>query len=175
MSNHTLRRIHADNSDVVAPFLGVNRRRHGCVKLYGRISTIKILQCHEDFDMQPFFEWEFKCLPLVVKWFENASSCRVPRRFFEPNIERRKLSCIYQFVKGLPLLYVEACLKKQLEDIKAKEKQMEDEQLKIEKEELELQRAQLMLRLKKQEFGQRKQSVEDHKLSIMKKLGQKLS
>ena len=48
---------------------------------------------------------------------------------FEANIERRKISSIYQFVRGMPLLYVETRLRKELEDIKAEEKQMEDEQL----------------------------------------------
>ena len=35
---------------------------------------IKILLSHNDFDMQPFFKWEFKVLPLVIKWFERAAS-----------------------------------------------------------------------------------------------------
>ena len=124
--------------------------------------------------MQPFFEWEFKVLPMVLDWFERASACEMPAGF-DAKLGERKLSCIYQFVKGLPLLYVEACLKKQLEDIKAKEEQMEEERLQMEKAKFALQREELMLRLQMQEFSQRKKSVEDHKISIMRKLGQKLS
>jgi len=37
------------------------------------VAMIKILQYHNDFDMMPFFEWEFKVLPHVIKWFERAS------------------------------------------------------------------------------------------------------
>ena len=145
------------------------------------VAIIKILRHHEEFDMQPFFEWEFKVLPMILDWFERASACEMPAGF-DAKLGERKLSCIYQFIKGLPLLYVEACLKKELEDIKAKEKQMEKEQLLMEEEQLQmekaklaLQREELMLRLKMQQFSQRKQSVEHHKISIMRKLGQKLS
>ena len=67
--------------------------------------------------MMPFFEWEFKVLPLIVDWFERASTIRMPRGF-DPNIGSRKLSSIYLFVRDMPLLYVEARLKKELEDIK---------------------------------------------------------
>ena len=92
-----------------------------------KVAMIKILQYHNDFDMTPFFEWEFKVLPLMINWFERAScfeSMRggidVPENF-EPNIGPRKLSCIYQFVRGMPVEYVETCLMKELEDIKAAE------------------------------------------------------
>jgi hypothetical protein len=72
---------------------------------------------HNDFDMMPFFEWEFKVLPLMIKWFERASTIEMPE-IFKPNIGPRKLSSIYQFVRGMPLLYVETVLRKELEDIK---------------------------------------------------------
>ena len=177
MSNHTLLGVYNPNRiTAIEHLLAMNRKANK-----KEVAIIKILRHHEEFDMQPFFEWEFKCLPLVVNWLEKASLCNMPRGF-EPNIEKRKLSTVYQFVRGMPLLYVEACLKKQLEDVKAKEKQMEDERLQMEEEQLQmekaklaLQREELMLCLKMQEFSQRKQSVEDHKRSIMKKLGQKLS
>ena len=110
---------------------------------------IKILQCHNDLDMLPFFEWEFKVLPLVLSWLERASVLEMPAGF-EPNIEERKLSTIYQFVRGMPVLYVETCLRKELEDIKAKEKQMEEEQLRL---------------------NQELQMLQERKESIMKKLG----
>jgi len=34
-----------------------------------RVAMIKILQHHTNFDMQPFFEWEFKVLPIMIGWF----------------------------------------------------------------------------------------------------------
>ena len=115
---------------------------------------IKILQSHEDFDMQPFFEWEFKVLPLVLSWLERASVCGMPENF-EPNIEGRKLSTIYQFVRDMPVLYVETRLRKELEDIKAREKQMQEEQLRLQRE-----------------FMEQMQFLQERKESIMRKLGQ---
>ena len=131
LSNHTLYHlggIRDDARGVILPLLALNYRDDK-----KEVATIKILQNHNDFDMLPFFEWEFKVLPLVLSWFERASVFEMPRGF-EPNIEKRKLSTIYQFVRGMPLLYVETRLRKELEDIKAKKKQMEEEQLKLHRE-----------------------------------------
>jgi len=53
-------------------------------------------------------------------WFERASSVILTMsREIVWNLGPRKLSSIYQFVRGMPLDYVEAHLKKELEDIKA--------------------------------------------------------
>ena len=73
--------------------------------------------------MQPFFEWEFKVLPIILGWLERASVCDMPEGF-EPNIEERKLSTIYQFVRGMPVLYVETRLRKELEDIKEEQRML---------------------------------------------------
>ena len=107
------------------------------------VSTIKILQYHNDINMTPFFEWEFKVLPLIVDWLERASSIIMPD--FVPNIGPKKLSSIYQFVRGMPVEYVETRLKKELEDIK---------------EELP-------------KLDQRKLLLEERKRSIMDRLGQR--
>ena len=80
--------------------------------------------------MLPFFEWEFKVLPLVLSWLERASEYEMPEDF-EPNIEERKLSTIYQFIRGMPLLYVETRLRKELEDIKDELPQQLDHQRKV--------------------------------------------
>ena len=147
------------------PKLRVSDDFHALLELNRRhdkkeVATIKILQCHNDFDMLPFFEWEFKVLPLVVNWLERASVCDMPEDF-EPNIEERKLSTIYQFVRGMPVLYVETRLRKELEDIKAEESQMEDEQQKLHQE-FE-QRLQLL--------QERKEWLAERKKSIVKKIG----
>ena len=63
---------------------------------------------------------------------------------------------MYQFVRGMPVLYVETRLRKELEDIKAEEKQMEEEERK---------------NLQQEEFIQRKQLLMERKESIMKRLG----
>ena len=114
--------------------------------------------------MQPFFEWEFKVLPLVIGWLERASECDMLEDF-EPNIGRRKLSTIYQFVRGMPLLYVDTRLRKELEDIKSEESQME------EKFKEEQRRLLQEIEQRKQEFKQRKQYLHERKKSIMKNLG----
>ena len=109
------------------------------------VAMIKILQHHNDFDMMPFFEWEFKVLPLMIDWFDRASA--IPRMSvsFGRRIRRGKLSSIYQFIRGMPLLYVEARLKRELEEIK---------------EELP-------------KLDQRKLLLEERKRSIMERLGRR--
>ena len=147
LSNHTLRYTHANqNADAIdgSSMLRLNQRNNK-----KEIAIIKILQHHVDFDMMPFFEWEFKVLPLMINWFDRASTITMPDDF-EPDIDigPRKLSSIYQFVRGMPVLYVEARLRKELEDIKAMESQMEEE------------------------FRERKRALEERKKSIMERLGQ---
>lgn len=70
-----------------------------------QVAITKILQHHNDFDMSGLIEWEFKVLPLVIKWLETANA--YPTRF-EKNIEQRMLSVLYQFIRGMPMLYVES-------------------------------------------------------------------
>ena len=93
---------------------------------------------------------------MALSWLERASEYQMPEGF-EPNIEERKLSTIYQFVRGLPVLYVETRLRKELEDTKAELSQIEEEQLKFQQE----------LHL----LQERKESLEERKKSIVKKIG----
>ena len=153
LSNHALLLLSMGNireeaNEIIGPLLRLNDRDDK-----KEVAKIKILQCHNDFDMLPFFEWEFKVLPLAINWLERASEYEID---FEPNIERRKLSTIYQFVRGMPLLYVEARLRKELEDIKAEESQLEED------------------KESQEEFMQRKRYLQERKESIMQKLGGKL-
>ena len=168
LSNHTIHYL-GDEVDVVGTevttLLDLN-----CREDKKEVAMIKILLYHEDFDMQPFFEWEFKVLPLIINWLDRASKCKMPAReslqinigtidqYFEPNIEERKLSTIYQFVRGMPVLYVETRLRKELEEIKSEESQMVE---KLEEEQRKLQ----------QKFEQRKRYLQERKASIMKNLG----
>ena len=100
--------VDASENGMIGPLVELNERNDK-----KEVATIKILQCHSDIDMLPFFEWEFKVLPLVLSWLERASVLFMPAGF-EPNIEQRKLSTIYQFVRGMPVLYVETRLRKEL-------------------------------------------------------------
>ena len=77
------------------------------------------------FDMQQFFEWEFKVLPKYGFRLARKSICVGNATTI---LSILKLSIIYQFVRGMPVLYVETRLRKELEDIKAKEKQMDEEE-----------------------------------------------
>jgi len=122
LSNHTLRYCDFPFDGTIRTLLGLNGREDK-----EEVAKIKILQHHNDINMIPFFEWEFKVLPLIIDWFEKASSIAMPKNY-EPNIGPRKLSSIYQFIKGMPLLYVEARLRRELEEIKVAETQMEEEQ-----------------------------------------------
>jgi len=38
------------------------------------IAVVKIVNHHQQFDMSPLFEWDFKVLPIAVKWFDRAKS-----------------------------------------------------------------------------------------------------
>ena len=121
LSNHTLQYSElTSNTNLLRPLVSLNKREDK-----KEVAMVKILQYHHYFDMVPFFEWEFKVLPLMIKWFERASTIEMPRGF-EPNIGPRKLSTIYQFVRGMPLLYVETVLRKELEDIKVAQAQMKE-------------------------------------------------
>ena len=176
LSNHTLRHVinrpRGKNVASLKPLLTLNKLR-GDKK---DIATIKILQHHNNIDMMSFFEWEFKVLPLMIDWLERACSITMPENF-EPNIGPRKLSSIYQFVRGMPLLYVETQLRRELEVIKSKELSLEEEQNQMRKKQLEMERKQLQLRhqqlvleVELQQFEQRKQSVKEHKESLLEKL-----
>ena len=112
LSNHTFNFLgdRLANHNQLQSLLDLN-----CRKDKKEVAIIKILKQHNDFDTVPFFEWEFKVLPLMINWFERASVITMPRGFMS-NIGPRKLSSIYQFVRGMPLDYVEVRLKKELED-----------------------------------------------------------
>ena len=64
-----------------------------------QVAIKKILNHHRHFDMQPFFEWDLKVLPLVVDWFESA---RCVENVDEAGIDKRKLDAIYQFIRAMP-------------------------------------------------------------------------
>jgi hypothetical protein len=63
-------------------------------------AAIKILKFHPDFDVEPFFEWNLKALPLVLSWFERARGMSAES---EEEIQKRQLSTMYNFVRGMPL------------------------------------------------------------------------
>jgi len=162
-SNHTLSNLGrlGTSGASLQPFLDLNYRSNN-----KEVAMIKILQHHNDFDMMPFFEWEFKVLPLMIDWFERASAITMPDESSSEessneessniglrklsNIGPRKLSSIYQYIRGMPLLYVETRLRQELEDTKAAQIHIEEERARLD---------------------QQKQSNEERKRSILERLG----
>lgn len=149
LSNHTLQRIGRYRStnlrwlpQVVKSYLELN----GSSEDKKKIAMKKILQHHSDFNMKPLFEWEFKALPLVIGWCERASACTTA---FESKIGRVKLSSIYQFVREMPVMYVEARTRQELEAIRAMKMRLQWEQLELASklEEVERREARAMGRL----------------------------
>ena len=64
-----------------------------------QVAIKKILKHHHHFDMQPFFEWDLKVLPLAVSWFERARSVDSNN---EAAIDKNKLGSIFQFIRAMP-------------------------------------------------------------------------
>jgi hypothetical protein len=74
------------------------------------VAYCKILVHHPDLDIKPFFQWKMKFLPLVIDWFERALYWDI---FYDnwisrEEIQSRKLSALYNYVRGIPLLAVDA-------------------------------------------------------------------
>jgi len=146
-SNHTLSTLYVSENIQFEPphlraSLELNEKNDKKV-----VPIVKVLKHHNDFDMKPFFEWEFKVLPLVIGWLERASAYTTD---FDANIEERKLSSIYQFIRNMPVLYVESRLRNELEDILSEVSQMEEEE---------------------RERKLRKQLLQERKKIIIEKLG----
>ena len=67
-----------------------------------QVAIKKILKHHQHFDMQPFFEWDLKVLPIAVDWFERAQSIANEH---EARIGKQKLGTIYQFIRAMPEVF----------------------------------------------------------------------
>ena len=101
-SNHTLKVIGGYLSgtipDGVSSLLDMNSSGND----KKQIAIMKILRYHPHFDMEPFFEWDEKLLPVVVHWFDRARACT---GVDAANIDRRKLDTIYQFIHAMPEIF----------------------------------------------------------------------
>ena len=128
LSNHTLNsilgvsRYHSSVFTLdVTPLLKYNEE--GDKK---KVAVKKIITTHKDISMQPFFEWDLKVLPIAVKLFDNAISMA------GIDIQQRKLSVIYQFIRGMPLLYIEGCLKRELSEMQHEDTIVQQEKMMLE-------------------------------------------
>ena len=99
LSNHALEdlggapNIPADVASSLALNRGGDKRQ---------VAIKKILKHHQHFDMQPFFEWDLKVLPLVIKCFERADSIGFNEAVRN---NKQKLETIYQFVRAMPEVF----------------------------------------------------------------------
>ena len=133
-SNHTLQTIGYESYDRinypqardVEQLLALN----GLTDKHAAIQ--KILKYHPDLDVGPFlrYEWELKLFPLVMSWFVivrgiseelrnaprlgpygydtgRAERIRKTSVESEEGIEKRQLSTMYNFVRGMPLVAVD--------------------------------------------------------------------
>jgi len=101
LSNHTLCSFGVVSTDLphdVATSLTLNKtsndKKQAAIK--------KILKHHQNFDMQPFFEWDLKVLPIAINWFERARSIDNNN---EAGIDKHKLGAIYQFIRAMPEIF----------------------------------------------------------------------
>ena len=110
-----------------------------------QVARMKTLQHHSHCNIQPFFEWEFKVLPLMIAWFEKAATCTTT---FEEKLNKMKLSVTYDFVREFPMLYIEPVTRKEIEDCTALEKQLQGDKCRqAELEDIQQRKARSLRRL----------------------------
>mmetsp|Transcript_29916 Transcript_29916/g.50965 ORF Transcript_29916/g.50965 Transcript_29916/m.50965 type:complete len:506 (-) Transcript_29916:147-1664(-) len=127
VSNHTLTNIsnnflgHEQPPAIAQNYLELNR----CAIDGVNVAMIKILTHHPDLEMEPFFKWNLKCLPLAIRWFdmvrESLEELLEVREEQEVNpfpihvnmaIEKltteelgsMECSAMYKFVRAMPML-----------------------------------------------------------------------
>ncbi len=127
LSNHTLTKIGHRNEDTpqfILDYLTMNKDRSDA-----SISKSKILRSHRDLDMEPFFEWKMKFLPVVIYWLQRARPSRLGIGT-ESNKKSasRKLSALYKFVRGMPDLAVIGYWEGRMIHIEAEKRRLEYEE-----------------------------------------------
>jgi len=68
-----------------------------------KIALGKILRYHTHISMIPFFDWEWKFLPVAANWFDMAVGAGIRYAdLTEEQVLSKKLSAIYQFIRAMP-------------------------------------------------------------------------
>ena len=125
LSNHTLENITSFPRTITSfprtacSLLAVNRRSDD--KEY--VAMKKILRNYSHFNMEPFFEWEFKVLPLMIKWFARADT--INKGLGLGFLYRMRLDCIYDFIREFPMLYIEPITRKEIAEYTALEEELQ--------------------------------------------------
>ena len=108
-SNHMLRELtlpnHSTNTQLES-LLKLNE-----IENKSHVAMRKILEYHPNIDMEPLFdmasdledEQTLRGLPYIVDWFDRAKEALLDE-VGTYNIDRKKLSAIYQFARAMPLM-----------------------------------------------------------------------
>jgi hypothetical protein len=120
LSNHTIHHICIEDDEETIPrdislYLQLNKEHPQYV------ARCKIIMSHRHLDMTPLLHWGLKCLPLAVAWFERSKPCTTLTIYDEdPDLRRRvlnesdeafesrKLTAMYEFVRGMPMEVVKS-------------------------------------------------------------------
>ena len=76
--------------------------------------------------MQPFFEWEFKVLPIMINSFAKAAASTTE---YEQKISRLRLSATFDFIREFPMLYIEPMTRKEMAEYTTMEEQLQGKPL----------------------------------------------
>mmetsp|Transcript_21474 Transcript_21474/g.36881 ORF Transcript_21474/g.36881 Transcript_21474/m.36881 type:complete len:434 (-) Transcript_21474:860-2161(-) len=98
-SNHTLQSFASFKNWEAPPFLELNRKFSEDKR---QVARLKILRHHDHIDMELFFGWGPKMLPVAVSWFDEARKCGED----VTSLEKKKLSAIFQFAKAMPMVFM---------------------------------------------------------------------
>jgi len=134
LSNHTLLDLTSEQSFLQGPIHNLPPAVHSYLALNRstrdreKVAMAKILLNHSHFNVQPFFEWELKVLPLMIGWFTRAVTFsftftigEIAYSMCPEKIKKMKLSVIYDFIKEFPMLYIEPVTRQEIEDCTALE------------------------------------------------------
>eukprot|EP00985_Skeletonema_marinoi_P022970 scaffold14929_cov154-Skeletonema_marinoi.AAC.12 len=161
LSNHTLQTIGwSDQFIDEGKYFSLNRQGKQLNPINRRLVPMcKILIHHPDLaDMKPFYKWKLKFIPVIADWFRSARGCK---GFFEESIEtfqRRQLSAMYRFIRGVPMLVADGYWSQQLKQVRVKKRQFEE----VEKQLLEI--------------LEKKRKVEEEEMQVLDRLsGQRAS
>ena len=123
LSNHTLLHIglYYGNDDV-QPTEIVEYRKFNKLSQTNAAAICKILRSHPDIDVTPLFEFNLKCLPLVLAWLENARPYLDKVNESSEVLQCRQLSAVNKFIRGMPLLAANALRSQKINDVQLQSK-----------------------------------------------------
>eukprot|EP00984_Skeletonema_dohrnii_P034964 scaffold34577_cov82-Skeletonema_dohrnii-CCMP3373.AAC.1 len=133
LSNHNIKGI-GDEGAPIRQHLDLNRYLY--LNRYSHPAIHKILKSHPDLDMEPFFQWKLKLLPVVIIWFESARSRMLANNVGESihrqSLQNRELSAFYKFVRGMPSLTVISYWQQFVVNAQAERRMVDDERRRLE-------------------------------------------